>query len=270
MPTIKAGNINLEYYAEGEGQPLVLIRGFSSDCSNWGDAFLDPLRAQFKVIRFSNRGTGLSDKPDGPTSVRQMADDAANLLTALGIAQAHVFGVSMGGMISQELALNHPDKVSGLVLGCTIPGGPQTVGAGPEIVGTLMPQPGLSREDLIRKAWPALVVPAFIESHRDFLEAMMRLALEHPTPIETFAKQSAAVREFDAFDRLPQITASTLVIHGDSDVLLRHENGALVAGLIPNSKFKTIEGVGHMFFWEKPAESAAAIIEFLARVPQAA
>jgi pimeloyl-ACP methyl ester carboxylesterase len=75
------------------------------------------------------------------------------------------------------------------------------------------------------------------------------------------------VREFDAFERLPQITAPTLVIHGDSDVLLKHENGALVAGLITGSEFRTIEGVGHMFFWEKPQESARAIIEFLSRVP---
>jgi pimeloyl-ACP methyl ester carboxylesterase len=269
MPIAKAGDINIEYYIEGEGPPLLIIRGFSSDCSNWGDAFLDPLRAQFKVIRFSNRGTGLTDKPEGPITVRHMADDAANLLTALGIERAHIFGVSMGGMIAQEIALNHPRKVNGLVLGCTIPGGPQTVGAGPEIVSMLMPDTGMSREDQMRKAWPALVVPAFIETHRDFLEVMMRLALEHPTPVETFLKHSEAVRGFDAFDRLPQIAAPTLVIHGDSDVLLQHQNGALVAGLIPNSEFRTIEGVGHMFFWEKPAESASAIAEFLSRVPAA-
>ncbi|HUF53480.1 MAG TPA: alpha/beta fold hydrolase [Dehalococcoidia bacterium] len=267
MPLVKAGDINIEHYIEGEGPPLLMIRGFAADCSNWSPAFLGPLQERFTTIRFSNRGTGLTDKPDGPFTIRQMADDAANLLAALSIEKAHVFGVSMGGMIAQQLALDHADRVNGLVLGCTIPGGPETVGAGPEIVGMLMPEPGMSREDQVRKAWPSIVTPPFIESHRDFLEEMMRLALTNPTPVETFAKHSEAVREFDAFDRLPGITLPTLVIHGDSDVLLPHENGAVVAGLIPGSEFATIEGVGHMFFWEKPEEAADAIIEFLLRVP---
>jgi 3-oxoadipate enol-lactonase len=266
MPIIKAGDISIEHYAEGDGPPLLMIRGFSSDCSNWSEPFLSPLQQHFTTIRFSNRGTGLTDKPDGPISVKQMADDAAHLLEALDIDRAHVFGVSMGGMIAQELALNHPERVNGLVLGCTIPGGPQTVGAGPEIVRMLLPEEGLSREELARKAWPVLVVPSFIETHRDFLEEMMQLAFQHPTPVETFGKHSEAVNGFDAFDRLPQIQAATLVIHGDSDILLKQENGAMVAGLIPGSEFVTIEGVGHMFFWEKPEESSRTIIEFLSRV----
>ena len=267
MPVIKAGDINIEHYVEGDGPPLLMIRGFSSDCSNWSDAFLGPLRERFTTIRFSNRGTGLSDKPDAPTSIREMASDAVNLLTALSIEKAHVFGVSMGGMIAQEIALSHQGRVNGLVLGCTIPGGPQTVGAGPEIIRMLMPAPGLTREELVRKSWPAIMRPDFIESHRDFLEEMMRIGLQHPTPLETFARQSEAVTQFDAFDRLPSITAPTLVVHGDSDLLLHHENGALIASLIPGSEFCTIEGAAHMFFWEKPAESTQAIIEFLSRVP---
>lgn len=266
MATVKAGDINIEHYIEGSGPPLLMIRGFAADCSNWGEPFLAPLRERFTTVRFSNRGTGLTDKPDGPITVRQMADDAANLLEALGIERAHIFGVSMGGMIAQEVVLNHAERVRGLVLGCTIPGGPQTVGAGPDIVSMLMPELGLSREDLVRKTWPAIVTPGFIESHHDFLEEMMGLALVNPTPVETFAKHSAAVREFDAFERLPAVAAPTLVIHGDADVLLPYENGAMVAGLIPGSDFRTIEGVGHMFFWEKPEESAGAIIEFLERV----
>jgi pimeloyl-ACP methyl ester carboxylesterase len=126
-----------------------------------------------------------------------------------------------------------------------------------------MPEPGMSREDQLRKARPALVSQKFIDNEYDFLEEMMRLALEHPTPDATFARQSAAVREFDAFDRLPLVQAPTLVIHGDEDRLLVHENGAMVAGLIPGSEFVTIEGAGHMFFWEQPEESARAIVEFL-------
>ncbi|MEX1195730.1 MAG: alpha/beta fold hydrolase [Dehalococcoidia bacterium] len=270
MPTIKVEKINLEYYVEGEGPPLLMIRGFGADCSNWGDAFLRPLQATFSCVRFSNRGTGLSDKPSGSTSIRQMADDAVALLDALGIERAHVFGVSMGGMIAQEIAINHAQRVNGLVLGCTTPGGKNSVAAGPDVIALLMPQPGLSREDQLRRARPASVEPAFIEGHVDFLEEMMRLALVNPTPAETSAQHLAAVQQFDAFDRLPQITAPTLVIHGDGDRLLVPENGAIIAARIPGAELKTIAGVGHMFFWEKPAEAASVIVEFLSRVPQAA
>ena len=123
MPTIKAGEVDLEYYMEGDGPPLLLIRGFAANCSNWSEPFLHPLHERFTCIRFSNRGTGLSDKPAEPTTIRKMAVDAVALLDALGIERAHVFGVSMGGMIAQEIVLNYPQRVNGLVLGCTTPGG---------------------------------------------------------------------------------------------------------------------------------------------------
>ena len=268
MPTIKAGDINIEYYVEGDGPPLLLIRGFTADCSNWGDQFLRPLQERFTCIRFSNRGTGLSDKPTDPTTIRQMAADAVALLDALGIERAHVFGVSMGGMIAQEIALNYANRVNGLVLGCTTPGGESAADPGPDVIALITPEPGLSPADQMRKAWPTLVSPEFIDSDTDFLETMLRLSLVNPTPMATVVQQIAAIREFDASDRLPQVKTPTLVIHGGSDRLLQHDNGVIIAGEIAGAEMKTIAGVGHMFFWEKPAESAGAISEFLARVPQ--
>ncbi len=270
MPTIKAGEINLEYYAEGDGPPLLLIRGFTADCSNWGDRFLRPLQERFTCIRFSNRGTGLSDKPAEPTTIGQMADDAAALLNALDIERAHIFGVSMGGMIAQEIALNHAGRVNGLVLGCTTPGGENAVDVGPDVMALITPESGLSPDDQVRKARPAIVSPEFIDSDEEFLEEMLRLSLVNPTPLATVVQQMAAIREFDTFDRLPQVKTPTLVIHGDADRLLPHENGVLIAGQIASAEMKTIAGAGHVFFWEKPAESAEAISEFLARIPQAA
>jgi len=270
MPTIKAGEINLEYYAEGDGPPLLLIRGFTADCSNWGDRFLRPLQERFTCIRFSNRGTGLSDKPAEATTIRQMADDAAALLDALDVERAHVFGVSMGGMIAQEIVLNHAERVNGLVLGCTTPGGEKAVDVGPDVMALITPAPGLSPDDQVRKARPAIVSPEFIDSDEEFLEEMLRLSLVNPTPLATVVQQMAAIREFDTFDRLVQVETPTLVIHGDADRLLPHENGVLIAGQIAGAEMKTVVGAGHVFFWEKPAESAEAISEFLARIPQAA
>ena len=117
MPSVKAGNINLNYDTYGDGEPLLLIMGFGMSGAGWIPSL--PFFNGFKSIYFDNRGTGLSDKPEGIYTVEAMADDASNLLRALGIAKAKVFGVSMGGMIAQELTLRHPEQVTKVVLGCT-------------------------------------------------------------------------------------------------------------------------------------------------------
>ncbi len=140
MPIAKVGDINIEYYVEGEGPPLLMIMGLGGQANSWGESFLERLRPHFQIIRFSNRGTGLTDKPQVEYSIRMMADDAAGLLRELGIGKAHVLGISMGGMIAQELVLNHSQTVQGLVLGCTTPGASQgragvTGGAGAASAG---------------------------------------------------------------------------------------------------------------------------------------
>jgi pimeloyl-ACP methyl ester carboxylesterase len=263
---IPAGEINLEYYVEGDGPPLLLIRGLGAQCSTWGEPFLAPLRERFRVVRFSNRGTGLSDKPDGAITVRTLADDAASLLDALGIERAHVFGVSLGGMIAQELALGHPDRVMGLVLGCTFVGGEHAIQPSQETRAALMPDPKLSREDQIRRTWPLLMTERSIERHRDFIEEMLALDAKTPTPPATIIQQMTAVQTFDTYDRLPTINKPTLIIHGDADALIPDENARVIAGRIPGSRTEIIRDAGHMFFWEYPKETASLLISFLAPV----
>jgi pimeloyl-ACP methyl ester carboxylesterase len=267
MPLARAGDVNLEYYIEGEGPPLLMIMGFGGQASSWGEPFLQELRPHFRIIRFSNRGTGLSDRPAGPTTIAQMADDAAALLEAVGIPRAHVFGVSMGGMIAQEFALRHAGRLGGLVLGCTTPGGPRAATASPETIALLVPAPGLSREEQIRRAWPAICSPAFIESSLNFLEAMLAASLTNPTPIATLGQQMAAVQGHDTYGRLPQIKAPTLVLHGDLDLLVPPENGRILAERIPGAVLRLIPGAAHMFFWEQPEASAREIVQFLSRTP---
>jgi pimeloyl-ACP methyl ester carboxylesterase len=267
MAHIRAGDLNLEYYSEGSGQPLLMIRGFGSSAAAWGEPFLEELRAAFTIVRFSNRGTGQSDPGSGDTTVRMMADDAANLMTALGLERSHIFGVSMGGMIAQEFALAYPERVQGLVLGCTTPGGPNAPTANADVIATLTPAPGSTREEQIRAAWPGMVSAEFLAERRDFLEEMLAEALVHPTPLETIVKQMTAVRAFDAYDRVSGIAAPTLVIHGDADELIPYANGKLLHEHIPGSEMPTIPGAGHMFWWEQPSASARAMVEFLSRVP---
>ncbi|HEY5639619.1 MAG TPA: alpha/beta fold hydrolase [Dehalococcoidia bacterium] len=267
MPTVKAGELNLEYYVEGEGPPLLMVMGFAGQADSWGEPIMSRLRERFTCIRFSNRGTGASDKPETPLTIRQMADDAVALMDALDLKRAHIFGISMGGMISQEIVLNYPERVNGLILGCTTPGWSHGQMPSPEDTAGMVPEPGLSREELVRRFWPVVCAPAFIESSADFLEEMVQASLKQATPMDTLARQGVAVQAFDSFDRLGQIKAPTLVIHGDIDRLVPPANGDVLAAAIPGAEKLTLKGAAHMFFWEQPEKAASAVIEFLSRVP---
>ena len=134
MAHIKVGDIELEYYTEGNGPPLLMVMGMGGQASSWGQEFLQLMQKNFTTVWFSNRGTGRSGQSQEATTVRNMADDAAGLLKALDIDKAHVFGISMGGMISQELVLNYPEMVQGLVLGCTMCGQAHSKTIPPETV----------------------------------------------------------------------------------------------------------------------------------------
>lgn len=266
MTMIRVGDINLEYFVEGEGPPLLMIMGLGGQARSWGEPVLDQLRPHFRVIRFSNRGTGASDKPEGPVTIRQMADDAAGLLDALEVPKAHVVGISMGGMISQELVLNYPEKVQGLVLGCTFCGPAHSLPHSPEVAARMANIGSLPVPERIQEFWRITVSPEFLERGQQFLDEIIRVHLETPTPWETFGKQFVAVQSFDSYDRLPQVKSPTLVIHGDADLLMDYGNMKILAERIPGARTHTIAGAGHMFFWEQPEEAGAAVVEFLSRV----
>lgn len=267
MSIARVGDINIEYYVEGDGPPLLMIHGFSSSANDWGEPFLKELRPHFRVVRFSNRGTGLSDKPDAEYSIRMMADEAAGLLKELDVPNAHVFGISMGAAIAQELALNHRELVRGLVLGCSTCGGTHRVPAQPEAIALLALTPELTREDQIRRSWPAFLTPGFIDREPDFLEEMLRTSLEHPTPLHATSRQLVAAMQHSSYERLPNIQSPTLIVHGDKDRVSPVQNGHILHDRIPNSTLQILPDVGHGFFWEKPKESGEAIVKFLSSVP---
>jgi 3-oxoadipate enol-lactonase len=249
MPRIQAGSLQLNYETFGQGDPLLLIMGFGMPGAAWAPML--PFLAGFKCIYFDNRGTGTSDKPDGPYTIPQMADDAANLLSALDIPKARVYGISMGGMIAQELLLRHPDKVEKAVLGCTMAGGATAVRAPEEVLQKLIegssmmatnPEVGL---DVIM---PLLFPVEFIRQHpelRPLLLAGMKMA--PPTPPESIQKTLAGVMQFDAYDRLPQIKTPVMIVHGEADILVPPQNAALIRERIPHAETLMIPGAGHSY-----------------------
>jgi len=266
VPIAKVGDINIEYYVEGDGPPLLLIHGFSMPASAWGEPFLAELRPHFQVIRFSNRGTGLSDKPDAAYSIPMMADDAVGLLDELSIDKAHVMGISMGGSIAQELVLSHPERVQGLVLGCTACGGPNRVPVEPQAIAMLAATPGLSAIDWVKRLATVTLTPEYVERERDALEAFAEEFADNPTPPHVMGRHAGAGMLFDSYDRLPQMQVQTLIMHGDRDRLNPVQNAQVLYDRIPNSKLRIVPEVGHSFFWEKPRESAEAIVQFLSSV----
>lgn len=269
MTLIDVGDSQLDYERSGnpEGELLLLIMGMSGTALHWGEPFLKRLREDFDVIAYDHRGVGASTPLEGPITTRQMADDAAGLLAALGLASAHVMGISMGGMIAQELALNHRPAIRTLTLGCTYCGGPGSALAPPSTVAKL--QAGMAsgdREQAIRAGWEINVSEAFAageETYASFRDIGMRRAVA----VAVIMAQLRACAEHNTYERLPELAdLPTLVIHGTEDALLPVQNGELIASRIPGSRLEIFDGVGHLFFWERP-ERSAELVRTHAAVP---
>jgi 3-oxoadipate enol-lactonase len=259
MPLARVGDVEISYERAGAGPPLLMIMGMSGTFDHWEAAFLAGLRREFDTIVYDHRGVGASSPLAGPLTIAQLADDAAGLLGELEIDSAHVLGVSMGGMVAQELALAHPERIRTLTLGCTYCGGEGSALAGEHVMRRLAE--GMmsgDRERAIRAAWEANVSPRFAaekEAYARFLEIGRRRAV----PVEVIMEQMRAIAAHDTSARLPGLAPATLVLHGTLDELLPVQNGRMIAGLIPDSRLEVFEGVGHLFFWELPERSGELI-----------
>jgi len=266
MPTAKVDDISVYYETLGEGEALLLIMGYGSYSGHWF-RLIPSLSNDYRVVAFDNRGTGQSDKPDIPYTIEMMAGDATGLLEAIGIDAAHVFGVSMGGMIAQEFALRYPGKVISLILGCTTPGGPNAVPPTAESLAFLFdPERGkLPVEARARETIPWLWGQEFIRNNPDVVEQYVAVTAEYPTPLHSFQSQGQAIMRHDTYDRLPQIEAPTLVIAGSADRLIQVENSRFLASQIPGAELVILENAGHGFITDAQEETSKAILDFLGR-----
>ncbi len=277
MSIAHVGGIELYYEEHGSGDPLLLIMGLATDSTAWLFQVPDFSR-RYRTIVFDNRGVGRSAKPAGPYSIHQMADDAAGLLDALGIERAHVVGVSMGGMIAQELALRHPEKVRSLVLGCTFPEpdaeierqrqfaiqqfGGAVSAAGETRIDVTKLDPLLFFQHLL----PRIFNPAFIEKELGRIMQLFTGALQWGFSMEAILGQVDAVMGHRATDRLHQITAPTLVITGDADLLVPPANSEIIARNIPGARLVKVPGGSHGFNFETPEIFNREVLDFLATV----
>lgn len=261
MPLAQAGQIELSYDRSGDGPPLLLIMGMSGTKHHWGEAVLEVLRRDFEVIVYDHRDIGDSTRTEAPFTIADLAEDVAGLLRALDIESAHVVGISMGGMIAQELALTHPERLITLTLGCTYCGGEGSALTGEDVLRRLAE--GMrsgSRERAIRTAWEVNVSPSFAandEAYATFLQTGLRYSVAAPV----IMRQMRAIVDHNTHERLSTLKPPTLVVHGTLDQMLPVQNGYLVAERIRGSRLEILEGIGHMFFWEQPERTAELVRE---------
>ena len=262
MHVTRVNGINLAYYVSGRGTPVLMIQGLGGRAADWATvpARLAP---RFEVITFDNRGTGKSDKPDTEYNLDVMADEAVAVLQAAGHAQAHVVGLSMGGMIAQLVALRHPQSVRKLVLLSTTPGGSHAVPPTPEAMAALIPDMTQPPEQIVRSAMRAIAAPGFAAAHPDVVQDIVQTAMSAPTPQFVFVRQMAAIMASDHYAELPTIGAPTLIIQGDADPLVPYANARTLAECIPGAQLATLHGCGHLAMWEQPEELARLLLGFL-------
>lgn len=260
MPSVDVAGTELHYERAGEGEPMLLIQGMSATHLTWGRPFLSGLESHFECIVFDNRGMGRSGRAKLPFTIADLAADAIGVLDGLGIERAHVVGISMGGMIAQELALANPDRVITLTLGATYCGGEEGTLMAPEdvqLLGTAFASG--DPEDVRRAMWEINLSPAF-RADEDNYAAFVEMAGALPAPAPVVMQQMRACAEHDTSQRLGRIGVPTMVIHGDADRLLGVGNGRQIAALL-SVEPTLLEGIGHMFWWERPERSAALIRE---------
>jgi 3-oxoadipate enol-lactonase len=266
VPTIDVGGVVLDYERSGAGPPLLMIMGMSGTALHWGEPFLRALRTEFELIVYDHRGVGASSRLDGPLTIRQMAQDAESLLDALGIESAHVLGISMGGMIAQELALARPQRLRTLTLGCTYCGGDGSALASAAVWQRLAA--GMmsgDRQLALRSAWEVNVSPAFAADDDEYAR-FLAIAERRAVAVPVIQAQAQAAAAHDTSARLHELEVPTLIVHGSEDEMLPVLNGHMIASLIPGSRLEILEGVGHMFFWERPGR-AAELVRAHAAVP---
>lgn len=261
MPTVQVNGINLFYEVHGAGEPLLLIYGLAGRGNGWKFQ-IEALSPHFRVITFDNRGVGESDQPDEPYSISQMADDAADLLDTLRIESAHVFGISMGGMIAQEFALRHPARVRKLALGCTHCGIKHCEPSPAWVTEIFKSLPGKPREQVVRDCIPINYSPHTQQNNPELIESLIPLFVDNRQRMHGYVRQINAVYAFDACDRLPQLAVPTLVLTGTDDVLIPPENSRIIAERISNAKLIEFPQAGHLFFIEKADEVNQTLIDF--------
>ncbi len=263
MPFQSVNGIQIYYEEYGKGFPLVLINGLAFPMDLWY-LQIEALSRHFRVIAMDNRGIGRTDKPDEPYTIAQMASDTAGLLKSLGVAKAHVAGLSMGGFIAQELALTVPAMIDRLILIATGTGGTKLHEVSRDFwMDAAQAIKGLKPQEAYRTDMILMTAPGFAERHPARLEKSVALRLQKTQPLFAFLRQYGAANAFDSDDRVGLISNPALVILGDKDRLFPISLAEDFRKRFPQARFMIYENCGHAILLEKAEELNRDVLAFL-------
>lgn len=263
MSTAHVNGISINYSLEGEGpETVVLVNGLADDLESWGYQTPALLEAGFRGLSFDNRGVGASDKPAGPYTTALFAQDTKALVDSLGIADFHMVGVSMGGMIAQEYAIAYPDDLRSVTFGCTYAAPGPFCSRMFAMWAEMAPVMGLATVMQDVTLWA--FTQEFFEQREaelaEFEEAMAAL----PQPVDAYLAQLSSIQTHDATARLGQIRTPTLVLAGETDILIPVELSRRLHAGVPGAEWTTVPG-GHACCWEHPTPFNDAVIAYVRR-----
>lgn len=252
--------INMYYQIIGEGFPLVAVMGLDANMDWWLKETQDELSRRYKLIIFDNRGAGRSDAPEQEAyTIPQMASDTIALLDELGINEFYLLGVSMGGMISQQIALDYPNRVKKLILGCTYCSTINSVRP-PVDLKTMMKDPQKpTPQELLKLLYPM----KYIIFNLDKIKIFGQRAAISPTTPKSHERHFNGILQFDLSEQIKNIDIPTLIMVGEKDILIHPENSRILNQHIKNSKLVSFKDCGHGFWMQDEKKVIKNIIEFL-------
>jgi 3-oxoadipate enol-lactonase len=248
---MRAGPDGLHWETHGDGPPLLLIMGLGLSSGAWWRT-VPVLSRHFRVLTFDNRGVGRSTSPTYAYTTEAMADDAATVLDAAEVDRAHVYGISLGGMVAQQLALRHPGRVASVVLGATHAGGRRAVAPDSEVVDFFRRRPGLPQQEAAWASVPYNYGPVCRRHHASKIAEDVARRLAHPFPAGAYRAQLYAAQLHNCLGRLSRIKAPALIVHGRHDRLIPVANAELMAAQMRNARLEILEQCGHVYPTEHP------------------
>lgn len=264
MPETISGGWTIHYETHGDSAspPVVLVLGLSHRLAHWGK--LPALLAQnLFVVTFDCRGMGASERRDEPYTIQDEVGDIAAVMEAAGIRRAAVYGRSRGGMLAQEFALSHPERVSALILSGTSHRGPGSVGSTDAVNRAMNFTPDMTREEIFEGQNSAMAAPGWKERDPEAFAYTMATDLEAPPRRFAVVRQQEAVANWTSHSRLGQVRCPALVICGADDGMVPPENSRQIAAAIPGARLELIPQCGHLPMLEKPEEVARLVLGFL-------
>jgi 3-oxoadipate enol-lactonase len=257
----RRGDAQLYWESEGSGEPVLLIMGLGMTAAAWWRT-VPVLAERMRVVAFDNRGCGRSDRTPGPYTIQQLAEDAAGILDAADEDSAHVYGISLGGMIAQELVLRYPHRVRSLVLGASTPGGRRHELPDDATLEFLRRRSSMPAEEAVWASVPYIYGKTTRERHADRIGEDLAQRLRFPVDAAGYRAQLSAAWAHHTGDRLSRVDTPTLVLHGSEDRMVPVSNGRLLAEAIPGAHLEVLEAAGHLYPTDAP-EADRLVLRFL-------